>query len=138
MWRYTSLSDLINIVKASSLATLLIVSILALSFGLNSFPKSVIFIDYILCTIILASTRTSVRLYFSNIAQIQKFHSSKILKKKVRKRLVVIGAGDSSEKIIREIRDNKNLKYVVVGLLDDDSNKNWSNYSWRPDTWLNR
>ena len=36
---------------------------------------------------------------------------------------MIIGAGNSSEKIIREIRDNKSLNYIVVGLVDDDKVK---------------
>jgi len=36
------------------------------------------------------------------------------------KRLLIVGAGDASEKLLREIRENRNLRYDVVGLLDDD------------------
>jgi len=39
------------------------------------------------------------------------------------KRLIIIGAGNCGEKIYREIRDNAQLKYNVVGFLDDDSAK---------------
>ena len=42
---------------------------------------------------------------------------------KNRKKIIIIGAGNSSEKIIREIRDNASLKYLVVGLVDDDNKK---------------
>ncbi len=122
MWRYTSLSDLINIVKASSLGSLIFLSVLALLFGLSGFPRSVIFIDYVFCTIGLCFTRTSVRIYYSNYSSNQIFKSSK-LSQKTRKKIIIIGAGNSSEKIIREIRDNKDLKYQVVGFLDDDEVK---------------
>jgi FlaA1/EpsC-like NDP-sugar epimerase len=42
---------------------------------------------------------------------------------KSRKRLLIIGAGDSGEKILREIRDNPRLNYEVIGFLDDDPGK---------------
>ena len=122
MWRYTSLSDLINIVKASSLGSLISLSVLSLLYGLSEFPRSIIFIDFITCTIALSFARVSVRIYFSNFAQAQIFHHSKFFTNN-RKKIVIIGAGNSSEKIIREIRDNNNLRYLVVGLLDDDKTK---------------
>ncbi|MDI7261492.1 MAG: nucleoside-diphosphate sugar epimerase/dehydratase, partial [Thermodesulfobacteriota bacterium] len=43
--------------------------------------------------------------------------------KKLRKRLLIIGAGDSGEKILREIKDNPRLNYEVMGFLDDDPKK---------------
>jgi FlaA1/EpsC-like NDP-sugar epimerase len=38
-------------------------------------------------------------------------------------RLLLIGAGAAAEKVIREIRDNVNVPYEVVGLVDDDPDK---------------
>ena len=119
MWKYTSISDLVNIIKASSLATVLSISFLALSSKLSLIQNSIIFIDYVFCTILLSSSRASVRLFYSNYSQSlvpKKFSSYK-------KRIVIIGAGSSSQKIIREISDNRNMKYVVVGLVDDDPSK---------------
>lgn len=122
MWRYTSISDFMNIAKASSLGSLMALSILALLYGLNGFPRSVLFIDYALCTIFLALSRASVRLYFSNISQTQNIFAQNALLRS-RKKLIMIGGGDSAEKIIREIRDNEGLKYVVVGIVDDNTSK---------------
>ena len=122
MWRYTSISDLINIIKASSMGTLLAISVFALLHGFTGFPKTVLFIDFTLCTIFLCLTRASVRLYFSNTKRSQKhsFFPSTISK---RKKIVIIGAGSSTEKIIREIRDNSGMHYIVVGIVDDDKLK---------------
>ena len=122
MWRYTSLSDLINIIKASSLGSLMSLSLLALIYGLSGFPRSVIFIDYIFCTIGISSIRIAVRLFHNNYYSAQVFQNSKH-SKNFRKRIIIVGAGNSSEKIIREIKDNHNLKYVVIGLVDDDKIK---------------
>lgn len=122
MWRYTSLSDLINILKASSLGSLISLSILSLMFGLSGFPKSVFFIDYIFCSISLSLSRTLVRLYYNNYNSRQIFKKSKSLNNK-RKKIIIIGAGNSSEKLVREIKDNHNLQYLIVGFLDDDKIK---------------
>ena len=98
MWRYTSLSDLINILKASSLGSLISLSILSLVFGLSGFPRSVFFIDYIFCSIGLSISRMLVRLYYNNYNSRQIFNKSKSLNSK-RKKIIIIGAGNSSEKL---------------------------------------
>ena len=122
MWRYTSISDFISIAKASSFGSLLSLAIFALLYGLSGFPKSVLFIDYALCTIFLGVSRASIRLYYSNLSDAQKITGDKKLVKN-RKKLIMIGAGGSAERIIREIRDNRGMKFVVVGILDDDTSK---------------
>ncbi len=122
MWRYTSLSDLINIFKASSLGSLISLSILSLVFGLSGFPRSVFFIDYIFCSIGLSLSRILVRLYYNNYNSRLVFKNSKSLNNK-RKKIIIIGAGNSSEKLVREIKDNHGLQYLIVGFLDDDKVK---------------
>ena len=102
MWRYTSINDLINISKASSLGSLLGLSIYALGFGLSSIPKSVLFIDFIICTVLLSTTRVMVRFYYSNYVAKNNMKDKFSLRTK-RKNIIIIGAGSSSEKIIREI-----------------------------------
>ncbi|MDB9884572.1 polysaccharide biosynthesis protein [Candidatus Marinimicrobia bacterium] len=122
MWRYTSLSDLINILKASSLGTMGSITLFVLIHGFSGFPKSVLFIDFILCTIFLSSSRAAVRIYFSNLSKSEiKLSESPMIKG--RRKLIMVGGGGSSEKIIREIHDNRGLNYLVVGILDDDGGK---------------
>ena len=69
MWRYTSMSDLINIVKASTLGTMGALTLFVLIYGIADFPKSVILIDYVLTSILLSASRASIRIYFSNFNQ---------------------------------------------------------------------
>ena len=40
-----------------------------------------------------------------------------------RKRLLLVGAGDAAEKVIREVHDNGLLPYLVIGIVDDDPSK---------------
>ena len=122
MWRYTSMSDLTNIIKASTLGTMGSITFFVLIHGFSDFPKSVLLIDYILCTTLLAASRASIRIYFSNFDHSYK-RSSKNPFIIGRKKIIMIGGGGSSEKIIREIRDNRGLKYIVIGIVDDDDSK---------------
>lgn len=122
MWRYTSLSDFINIVKASSLGSLLTLALVGFLYGFSGFPRSVLVIDYFLSTILLTTSRLSVRLYFSSFFRLER-NVEYNYPAQGRKRLILIGAGYSAEKIIREINENRALKYNVVGMLDDDTSK---------------
>lgn len=127
MWRYTSISDLINIIKASTIASLLIISFILFSTRFEGFARSVFVIDWCFTILFISAFRLSVRLYFVYFGNdefwkvVKQILSSPFIKKvSRRKRLLIIGAGDCAEKIFRELRDNARLKYNVVGFLDDN------------------
>ncbi len=48
MWRYTSLGDLVNIVKASTLSLCVVVAAIVFINRFNGFPRSIFFIDALL------------------------------------------------------------------------------------------
>lgn len=127
MWRYTSIADLINIIKASTIASLLIISIILFKTRFEGFARSVFVIDWCFTILFISAFRLSVRLYFEYFGNdefwkvVKQVLSSPFIKKvSGRKRLLIIGAGDCAEKIFRELRDNARLKYNVVGFLDDN------------------
>ncbi|MBL7196349.1 MAG: polysaccharide biosynthesis protein, partial [Desulfobacterales bacterium] len=127
MWRYTSIADLINIIKASTIASLLIISIILFKTRFEGFARSVFVIDWCFTILFISAFRLSVRLYFEYFGNdefwkvVKQILSSPFIKKvSGRKRLLIIGAGDCAEKIFRELRDNARLKYNVVGFLDDN------------------
>ncbi len=127
MWRYTSIADLINIIKASTIASLLIISFILFRTRFEGFARSVFVIDWCLTILFISAFRLSVRFYFERFGKdkfwkvVKQILSSPFIKKvSNRKRLLIIGAGDCAEKIFRELRDNARLKYNVVGFLDDN------------------
>jgi FlaA1/EpsC-like NDP-sugar epimerase len=130
MWRYTSISDLLNIIKAALTSSLLITIFIAFKMRFIGYPRSVFIIDCFLTILFIAGFRLLVRLFFerlarekSNKSMPQQFMSLfKRYPKSVTK-LLIIGAGDCGEKILREIRDNASLKFKAVGFLDDNRNK---------------
>jgi len=130
MWRYTSIVDLLNIIKASTVSTLLIVFFVLFKSGFIGYSRSVFLIDWFLTILFIAGFRLCVRLFFERFSKEQSSPSDflsifRILskRKKDRKNLIIIGAGDCGEKIFREIRDNSALKYNIVGFLDDNKSK---------------
>ena len=124
MWRFTSISDLINVLKSTFIASLFSISVILLVLGPNTVPRTVLLIDYLLTTIGIAAVRASVRIYSTkfvvgNGRNKQKNKSTS----KIKTRLLLLGAGSSGEKIIREVKENPSSTYRIMGLLDDDSNK---------------
>ena len=130
MWRYTSLSDLMSILKAASVSSLLLVCLIVFTHGLDGFARSTFVIDWVLTVFLTGGYRVGIRLFFwiglqDNLARIatESLFSLGRSDRTGGKRLLIIGAGDSGEKILREIQDNARLRYNVVGFIDDDEEK---------------
>ena len=130
MWRYTSIDDLLSIIKASSISSLIVVTLMAFTHGLGGFARSAFVIDWVLTIFLIAGYRLGIRLYFwlGPKDRLSSFRSLTLFKLKKgersgAKKLLILGAGDCGEKIFREIQDNASLRYEVVGFLDDDLTK---------------
>ncbi|MCP4370385.1 MAG: hypothetical protein GY797_20070, partial [Deltaproteobacteria bacterium] len=130
MWRYTSIADLLNVIKSTMVSTLLILAFILYKFRFIGYSRSVFLIDFLLTILFIAGFRISVRLFFDRYSKetptptdflsIFKLLSNN---KKDRINLIIIGAGNCGEKIYREIYNNSALKYNIVGFLDDSKNK---------------
>jgi len=130
MWRYTSLADLVNISKACSFASFVIILMILFVHGFAGFPRSIFIIDWFLTLLLISGNRIAIRLYFwlgvgdeSSRFIWKGFFTQFFKHDRPGKKLLIIGAGDCGEKIFREIHDNFYLGYEVVGFIDDDSSK---------------
>ncbi len=127
MWRYTSLVDLLNVVKATLLSSGIIIVAILFIYRFEGFPRSVFVLDWILSFIFIGGVRVAIRFLLSEKEKgLQFLFRNPFSPKEItrlKKRLLIIGAGDAGEKILREIRDNPRLDYDVIGFLDDDPKK---------------
>ncbi len=121
LWRYTSVNDLISIVKASTFGSILSTAVSFLILGVEIIPRSIFIIDYFLSTIGMVTARAMVRIYSNRIKQI--FKSSPKPSNRNKTKLLLLGAGWAGEKIVREILENPSSPYQLVGLLDDNPSK---------------
>jgi FlaA1/EpsC-like NDP-sugar epimerase len=125
MWRYTSTKDLVNILKASTASAFILIVAVVLKTRFAGISRSVFFIDWCLTVLFISGSRLSIRFYFNFFGEkslwniLPQFFSYGKNKKRKFIRTLIIGAGDCGEKIYREIRDNSNLDYKVIGFLDD-------------------
>ena len=131
LWRFTSLADLINIIKTTVLCAFITVFGIAVVFRFENFPRSIVFIDWCFSVLAVSGIRLAIRIYYQRYVptasvsslSVYNFVTDEKPRKRKKKRLLIIGAGSCGEKIYREIHDNPQLNYKVVGFLDDNSSK---------------
>jgi FlaA1/EpsC-like NDP-sugar epimerase len=130
MWRYTGMTDLINIIKAATAASLIIIVFVLYKTGFDRVSRSVFVIDWGLTLMLIIGLRVFIRLCFENFIRHPSLSDMwhvipSMFGKKNRKgrAMLIIGAGDCGEKICRQFRENPLVQSHVAGFLDDDTAK---------------
>src|ERR1017187_6736585 len=108
-WRYASIRDVARL-AAANLAGSVLGCLVLPWFTPQGFPRSIYFLDFMLCLGMTAGVRVAVRLAFE---------FSRLPNLSVRKRTLIYGAGDAGVTLLREIHQNPALSYEVVGFIDD-------------------
>jgi FlaA1/EpsC-like NDP-sugar epimerase len=130
MWRYTSLNDLMNIVKACTAATFGLIVFVLFKNRFEMVSRSVFIIDWCLTLMSILSVRIITRLCFEEFTEEFGYRAVfnsflKIFKSGQRKGkgVIIVGAGDCGQKICREFIENPYVQSHVIGFLDDDVSK---------------
>ncbi len=122
-WRYISIRDVMTIVQASlPVSLLLLIGRMFLPVRLQLFriPYSIIALEFMFALLGTLSARMSRRLLHENSERAQ-FEESGIVPK--RKKVLLVGAGNAGNLIIRELRSRPDLGLDVLGFIDDDPKK---------------
>ena len=114
LWRYTSMSDLIVFAKAVILSSVASLLLLLFAFRFEGFSRKVFVIDAVLMFLFLACSRMAFRLFRQLLPAISKHEGRRVL---------IYGAGDGGELLLRELRNNRELQLAPIGFLDDDPAK---------------
>ncbi|MFN2499002.1 MAG: hypothetical protein ABR557_07965 [Pyrinomonadaceae bacterium] len=114
IWRYTSLDDLIVFAKAVMLGSVLSVLAILFAFRFEGFSRTIFIIDGILMFMFLAGSRMAFRLFRQVLPTPGASDGRRVL---------IYGAGDGGELLLRELQNNRALKYAPVGFVDDDPAK---------------
>jgi FlaA1/EpsC-like NDP-sugar epimerase len=125
MWRYMSIPDLFNLIKATLVSSTGIVLAILFIHQFQGFARSIFMIDAALTVLFIGGVRLLIRVFLTQGGPANgKFPTSLLSGKKSEfKRMLIVGAGDAGEKMLRELRDNPKLDYHIVGFLDDDPRK---------------
>jgi UDP-GlcNAc:undecaprenyl-phosphate GlcNAc-1-phosphate transferase len=114
IWRYTSLDDLILFAKAVIVSSVLSVLAVLFAFRFEGFSRTIFIIDGLFMFMFLAGSRMAFRL-FRQVLPVSNGSEGR--------RVLIYGAGDGGELLLRELLNNRGLKYTPVGFLDDDPAK---------------
>ncbi len=117
IWRYTSFDDLIQILKAVTLATLIFLPVVFVITRLENLPRAVPFVQWPLLIALLSASRLGVRLVLSG-----DLAASVMREDKDRIPIVLAGPSKKTEPFIRETQrlNAENFPYRIVGLIDKD------------------
>lgn len=121
MWRYTSVRDFWRLAQACFLSTLIVMVIILTINRFEGYSRSIFIGDGVITFVLAGGVRMAIRsfyvVYMNNGAEIYPLVNTHLT------RVLIIGAGDAGEKILREIIGNYILNYKVVGFIDDDAGK---------------
>jgi FlaA1/EpsC-like NDP-sugar epimerase len=114
IWRFASLPDLFNITRAVSLTVLVFLPVMFVLTRLETFPRSILLIDWFVLIALLGGPRLAYRLFkdrgLDHILERVKHQNVPVL---------LISAKDGADTFIREMRRNPRAVYRVVGVLAD-------------------
>jgi FlaA1/EpsC-like NDP-sugar epimerase len=111
LWRYTSLYDLRAIAGAVTSSSIVFFAIAQTPIGPPVYPRSIFVVDALLLMLLLGGVRMIRRL------------SAELSRGKPEKRVLIFGAGDAGELIVRDMKNNAWYGYQPVGFVDDDEGK---------------
>ena len=114
MWRYTSIDDLMAFAKAVAAGTVVTLVIVLFKFRFQGFSRAVFLIDALVMLMLLAGSRIAFR-FFRQVLPAPNGHADR--------RVLIYGAGDAGELLLRELLNNRELRYAPVGFMDDDPKK---------------
>jgi FlaA1/EpsC-like NDP-sugar epimerase len=112
LWRYTGIWDLRNVIAGVTVSTVVFYILVHWVFGRRAYPLSIFIIDSMLLIFFIGGSRLARRLYHA-VRRVS--HGKQVL---------IYGAGDAGEMIVRAIRNNGSIyDYRPIGFIDDDPRK---------------
>ena len=110
LWRYVGLHDLGRIFWSALASTIVLFLLISLLLGWKDYPRSVIILTGLLSGGFLAGVRLAVRSFREWL---------QILGPTAR-RVLIVGAGNAGELLVRDLQANPSYNYRPVAFVDDD------------------
>ena len=114
IWRYTGIDDLVVFAKAVAAGSVVSIIIILFKFRFQGFSRAVFVVDAMMMLMMLAGSRMAFRLFRQILPAGAATHGRRVL---------IYGAGDAGELLLRELLNNRELRCTPVGFMDDDPKK---------------
>ncbi|MGC2237491.1 MAG: hypothetical protein WA584_15110 [Pyrinomonadaceae bacterium] len=111
IWRYTSINDLITFAKGAALGSILSLLAILLLYRFQNFSRAVFVLDGVILLAALAMSRMAFRFFRQLLPSPSGGDGHKVL---------IYGAGDGGEMVLRELKNNPHWNYAPIGFVDDD------------------
>ncbi|MCA1648611.1 MAG: hypothetical protein LC797_25160, partial [Chloroflexi bacterium] len=111
MWRYLGIADLMTLAKVTTTASAILVVALPIVVRSVIIPRSVLVIDFLLFTFLLVGSRVSFAALNDAFLRLQSRWQPHVL---------IVGAGDLGELVLRSILRAHPAAYRPIGFLDPD------------------
>ena len=103
---------MLMVARAVTISSLLIVLFDFIAMPWEAIPRSVVLLDWGAMMVAVCATRGTLR-FFQDHGRLLEFASD-------RKPVLIVGANDSGDSLLRILRRNRRLSYAVVGFIDED------------------
>jgi UDP-GlcNAc:undecaprenyl-phosphate/decaprenyl-phosphate GlcNAc-1-phosphate transferase len=114
MWRYLGIADLMTMAKVTFISSFILIIALPILVRGVIIPRSVLVIDFLLFTFLLIGSRVSFAALNDSFARLQGRWQPHVL---------ILGAGDLGELVLRSIIRSRPAAYQPVGFLDPDPSR---------------
>ena len=114
LWRYISIDGVVVFAKGVALGAVGSVLTLLIAFRFEGLSRAVFVLDTMILFLLLTGSRFAFRLFR---------HALPITEASGTRRVLIYGAGDGGELLLREVLNNRELQLTPVGFVDDDPHK---------------
>jgi UDP-GlcNAc:undecaprenyl-phosphate GlcNAc-1-phosphate transferase len=116
LWRYAGISDLVVIARSVMAGALAGAMAVFLMYRFSGPSRAVLLLNGLLILLLMSGSRLSFRVLREMIGSRANLHPDA-------RPVLIYGAGDGGELLIREILNNPDHRYAPVGFIDDDERK---------------
>ena len=111
IWRYTSVRDFLTFFKGVVLGSILSLLTVLLLYRFQNFSRAVFVVDGLLLFTAISASRMAFRLFRYLLPLPHGEETRNVL---------IYGAGDGGEMVLRELKNNHEWEYKPIGFVDDD------------------
>jgi len=111
LWRYTSIYDLQALIGGIASSSVVFFILTRTPLGPPTYPRSIFIIDALILIVFLGGLRMTRRFY------------SEFSRVRPGRRVLIFGAGDAGEQIVRDMKKNAWYAMQPIGFIDDDRSK---------------
>lgn len=113
VWRYANINELMSIMQGVSASSVIFIGYIFF-FRIN-FPRSIVLLDWMLTLILIGGLRLLFRIW--------REYKTRDSNRQDARRVLIVGAGDAGEMVLKEYMKHWELNTKIIGLIDDDISK---------------